>query len=101
MKTTNIDCLAPLLAILRSYPALHEVRPAVFHLHGKDFIHFHETPEGICADVRLSKGQIRMSVSTPSEQSELLERLDETLATVDSHAKGRQLGKRNRRDQDV
>jgi hypothetical protein len=90
MKTGNIDCLAPLLAILRSHPALHEVRPCAFHLHGKDFIHFHETPEGIVADVRLATGQIRMSVSTPFEQSELLE-----------HDHGRRARQRNRRDQDA
>jgi len=81
MKSTNIDCLAPLLSILRSYPALREVRPAGFHLHGKDFIHFHETPAGIFADVRLSKGRIRMSVSTPFEQLDLVDATRAVTAT--------------------
>jgi hypothetical protein len=86
MKSTTLDCIAPLLEVLRGYSVLREVRPAVFHLNGGDFIHFHEGPEGVFADVRLAKGQVRMSVSTQSEQAELLERIEDALAALESHA---------------
>jgi hypothetical protein len=100
MKHTNLDCIAPLLAILRGYTTLHEVRPLVFHLNGRDVVHFHEGPEGIVADVRLSSGQVRMPVATPAEQSELLERIEDTLATLEAHSHGRQFRKRGRWSED-
>jgi hypothetical protein len=101
MKSTTLDCIAPLLAVLRGYSALREVRPTVFHLNGRDFIHFHEAPEGVFADVRLSKGQVRMSVSTQPEQSELLERIEDTLSALESHRHGKQTGKRDRGSEDA
>jgi hypothetical protein len=101
MKSATLDCIAPLLAILRGCSVLREVRPTVFHLKGKDFIHFHEGPEGVFADVRLSKGQVRMSVFTQPEQSELLERIEDTLSELESHSRANQTGKRDRRGEDV
>jgi hypothetical protein len=84
LKAATLACIAPLLEYLRAHPALREVRPTVFHLDGRDFVHFHEQAGGIVADVRLAKGRIRMSVSQPSEQSELLDRLADTLDALSS-----------------
>jgi hypothetical protein len=100
MKITTLDCIEPLLTVLRGYSVLSEVRPAVFHLDGRDFIHFHAGPEGIVADVRLSSGQIRMSVSTPAEQSELLQRIEETLAALESRTRGNRTKRRGRNERD-
>ncbi len=33
-----------------SHPALLEVRPTEFQLHGRDFLHFHDAPAGVVAD---------------------------------------------------
>ena len=88
MKSTTLDRIAPVLAILRANPALREVRPAVFHLHGRDFVHFHDEEEGLVADVHLAKGQIRMPVATQQEQADLLERIDQTLAALERHSSG-------------
>jgi hypothetical protein len=96
MKITTLDCIEPLLEVLRGYSALTEVRPTAFHLDGRDFIHFHELPEGIFADVRLSKGQVRMSVSTQPEQTELLERIEDTLSSLQC-SRSRRTGKRRGR----
>jgi hypothetical protein len=71
---------------LREHPVLREVRPTVFHVDGRDFIHFHEEPDGIFADVRLATGQIRMPASTQADQAELLERIEGTLASLASNA---------------
>ncbi|HKA21593.1 MAG TPA: hypothetical protein VKN18_25175 [Blastocatellia bacterium] len=93
MKSTTLDGIEPLLAVLREYSALNEIRPAAFHLNGKDFIHFHEELEGIFADVRLSKGRIRMPVSTQQEQAEFLERIEDTLSSLTSHSQSKRIAK--------
>ena len=99
MKNATLECIAPLLSVLRAYSALHEVRPTVFHFQGKDFIHFHETEEGaVFADVRLSKGQVRMPVTTPQDQSELMERIEATLSVLESHSSGKQSGRSAKHD---
>ncbi|HEU4386254.1 MAG TPA: hypothetical protein VFV34_00555 [Blastocatellia bacterium] len=84
MRDSTIETLTPLLNVLRGYLVLQEVRPAAFHLDGRDFIHFHEESEGLFADVRLSKGRFRLPVSTPPEQAELLDRLDRLLGQLES-----------------
>lgn len=89
MKQTTLDLLGPLLVLLRAHPALREIRPTAFHLDNKDFVHFHEEPEGIFADVRLRKGRLRMPVMSASEQAELLDRIDEALSSLDSRDKDR------------
>lgn len=89
MKQTTLDLLRPLLEVLRAHPALREVRPTAFHLDDRDFVHFHDEPEGIFADVRLRREIVRMPVSSPSEQAELLERIDEALSSLDSHSRDR------------
>jgi hypothetical protein len=90
MKRTTLDRIAPLLEALRAQPALREVRPTVFQLNGRDFLHFHDEPEGIFADVRLTKGFVRLPVSSHSEQLELLERIDHNLSSLDAHVRDRQ-----------
>jgi hypothetical protein len=90
MKRATLDRLAPLLEALRAHPALREVRPTVFQLNGRDFLHFHDEPEGIFADVRLTKGFVRLPVSSHSEQLELLERIDHNLSSLDVHVRARQ-----------
>jgi hypothetical protein len=115
MKRTALDRIAPLLDVLRAHPALREVRPTVFHLNGRDFLHFHiivigdvdksydaatikpDEPGGVFADVRLTKGFVRMPVSSRSEQAELLERIDQSLSSLDSRVRDRQ--RRGRRRQ--
>ncbi len=92
MKTATLERLAPLLNLLRAHPALREVRPAAFHLNGRDFVHFHDELEGIFADVRLSKGRVHMRVSSPAEQAELLERIEDILASLEERVRGRERG---------
>ncbi|MCC5872345.1 MAG: hypothetical protein JJU22_08130 [Gammaproteobacteria bacterium] len=66
---------------------LEEVRPAVFHLDGKDFIHFHENgPEALVADVRLTRGRVRMPVATTQQQAELMERIEQKLGSLEQRS---------------
>jgi hypothetical protein len=47
--------LAEVLAELRTWPDLREVRPSVFYLRGRPFLHFHHSRNGARADVRDGK----------------------------------------------
>jgi hypothetical protein len=49
-----LDQLEPLLAAIRALPGLKEKGRGVFYRGGKAFLHFHEDPAGLFADVRLA-----------------------------------------------
>lgn len=86
MKIATLELLQPLLEVLRQNPALEETGVGEFRVKGRDFLHFHETPQGIFADVLLAKGRVHMSVTTPADQQELLARIDEVLESLALHA---------------
>lgn len=96
MKESTLETLAPLLNLLRSYDVLDEVRETSFQLNGRDFIHFHDESDGLWADVRLSKGRIRVAISTPSEQAELIEKISPTLDELESRRGGNRKRQRRR-----
>lgn len=48
-----LDALEPLLKRLRALGRLRETRPGVFYLRSRAFLHFHEDPTGLFADLRL------------------------------------------------
>ena len=77
-----------LLEELRARPALREMRPGVFYLKSRAFLHFHDDPTGIFADVRLRMADdfLRLPVTSRSEQSDLLERIDACVATIESRS---------------
>ena len=79
--------ISSLLDELRTRPALRETRPGAFSLKSRAFLHFHDDPSGVFADVRLADDFVRMRVSTRSEQADLLERIDACLSSVESRAK--------------
>jgi hypothetical protein len=47
-----LDALDPLLAELRALPGLLEKSRGVFYRRSRAFLHFHEDPKGLFADVR-------------------------------------------------
>jgi hypothetical protein len=53
----TLDRLEPLLAELRTLPGLVERSRGVFHRRSKAFLHFHEDPAGLFADVRDADGR--------------------------------------------
>lgn len=85
MKTETLNKLEPLLRFLRSYEVLEETSETRFLLKGRDFIHFHDDPDGLWADARLTKGRIRLSVASQSEQGELMEMITRKLDALESH----------------
>ncbi len=77
-----LDRLAPLLEQLRNRRALREKRPGIFYLKSRAFLHFHEDPEGLFADVRLREDFSRLSATSKAQWATLLKRIDERLRDV-------------------
>ncbi len=71
--------LADLLDQIRTRP-LVEKRPGVFYRRSQAFLHFHDDPAGIFADIRDGAAWQRFAVNGPDERRALLARLDELLA---------------------
>lgn len=74
-RTAALDDLEPLLERLRAVPGLVERRRGVFYRRSRAFLHFHEDPSGLHADVRLGADLARFRVATTEEREELLERV--------------------------
>ena len=76
MKHAGPDTLAalePLRQRLREVPSLVERTPGCFYVKAKAFLHFHEDPSGVYADVKLDGVTFtRFRVATRKEQSRLL-----------------------------
>ena len=54
---TTLDQLEPLIERLRAIPALKEKSRGVFYLKSRAFLHFHEDPKGLFADIRTADGK--------------------------------------------
>jgi hypothetical protein len=50
-RDQDLDRLDELLAELRTLPGLVEKKRGVFYRKGKSFLHFHEDPKGLFADI--------------------------------------------------
>jgi hypothetical protein len=74
---TRIDAL---LALIRREQRLVERRAGIFYVKGKAFLHFHEDPSGIFADLKRDADWVRFAVNTDAEQARLLQSLGELLA---------------------
>jgi len=76
--TAAFGALRDLLQSLRTRTALVERRPGIFYVSGKAFLHFHEDPAGLFADLRLANDWRRFPVNSPGERAELLAVIDGT-----------------------
>lgn len=65
--------LQDLLAGLRLLPALVEKKPGIFYRKSRAFLHFHEDPTGLYADLRLGGEDFeRFPVNTQEERAMVL-----------------------------
>jgi hypothetical protein len=72
----GLDELEGLLTDLRGVDGLTEKTRGVFYRGSRAFLHFHEDPTGLYADVRLDGAEFeRMPVSTKAECKRLLSRV--------------------------
>jgi hypothetical protein len=74
-RAEALDELEPFLDRLRAVPGLVEQTRGVFYMRSKAFLHFHEDPSGLHADVRLGPDFSRVRVQTAGERDALLERI--------------------------
>jgi hypothetical protein len=73
--SATLDSLEPLLSEIRSWPSLTERKRGVFYRKSSAFLHFHEDPAGIFADLREPSGWQRLPANTAVERRELLRRV--------------------------
>lgn len=72
-SAATLNLLETLLVSLRTLPGLVERKPGIFYVKSKAYLHFHEDPDGIFADVKLTGDEFeRFAVTTKQEQESLL-----------------------------
>jgi hypothetical protein len=76
-RSAALDEVEPLLEQLRRQPGLVEKSRGVFYRGSKAFLHFHEDPSGLHADVRLGEQFERHRAETADERQRLLALISE------------------------
>ncbi|MBW4693731.1 MAG: hypothetical protein KME27_18455 [Lyngbya sp. HA4199-MV5] len=69
-----LDLLTGLLTTLRTIDGLKEKKRGIFYRKGQAFLHFHEDPGGLFADLRQASNWERFPVNTSEEQAQLVDR---------------------------
>jgi hypothetical protein len=75
----TLDRLEPLLGRLRGLDGLRERKRGVFYRGSGAFLHFHDDPAGIFADLKLEGVFQRFRVSTARGRQQLLSRVRSAL----------------------
>jgi hypothetical protein len=65
--------IEPLLVQVRAFGGLVERKPGVFYLRSRAFLHFHEDPSGVFADLRVSDAFQRINVSKQDGHGTLIQ----------------------------
>ena len=91
-----LGALEDLLIELRSLPELRERKRGVFYCASVAFLHFHEDPSGLYADVKKAGDFIRLRVNSDAERRALVTLVRATCASQASAGKPqpRRLGSR-------
>ncbi len=78
---TALDALEPLLLRLRGISEIREKTRGVFYLNSRAFLHFHEDPTGLYADIRPPEANdfVRLKVDADEQRDDLLARVQETV----------------------
>ena len=76
----SLAALSDLIEILRKRGALVEKRLGIFYTRGRAFLHFHQDPAGLFADLRDGGDWQRFPVNGPDECAMLLGAVDRILA---------------------
>ena len=81
-RAEDLVAIEPLLAEIRRDEDLTERSPGTFYRKSQAFLHFHDDPSGLFADVRLRPGDpfTRMRVTTKSEQRAFLTAVKRSLS---------------------
>jgi hypothetical protein len=71
-RDEDLDRLEPLLAALRALPGLTERKRGTFYRKSRAFLHFHEDPKGLFADLRGETDFERIDVTEEAGRAKLL-----------------------------
>jgi hypothetical protein len=74
-----LDTIEPLLAEIRTRGALREKSRGIFYRRSKAWLHFHEDPAGLFADLREGADFTRLAANSEGERRALLDALDQSL----------------------
>lgn len=78
-STGTLRQLSDLLEQVRLRDGIKEKRPGIFYRKSKAFLHFHEDPAGLFADISVGDDFHRYPVNTMAERRALLAAIDEAL----------------------
>jgi hypothetical protein len=76
----TLDTIEPLLAGIRKVAGLRERRRGIFYRKSIAYLHFHEDPAGLFADVKLGGAWKRLDVSKAVARRELLTAVKQDLS---------------------
>jgi hypothetical protein len=88
MKHADAAALAALCDVienLRRRPVLVEKKLGIFYTKGRAFLHFHNDPTGLFADLRRGAEWQRFPVNDPEECTTLLAAVDRVLKEASRH----------------
>jgi hypothetical protein len=76
-RAEALDQLEPLLGRIRAFRTLKEKKRGCFYLKSRSFLHFHEDPKGLFADIGAGDGLPfeRIQVDDPAGAEALLARV--------------------------
>jgi hypothetical protein len=74
-----LNSIQPVLLELRQLEGIRERNPGIFYRKSSAFIHFHEDPAGIFADVSREGEWLRLPVNTASERRQFVRLVKEML----------------------
>ena len=78
MKHASNQSLSPIKSLLntiRKFKELKEKKLGIFYKGSIAFLHFHEDPKGLFADLKIANKWKRFRVNTQAEQKILLKRI--------------------------
>ena len=75
-----LDALEPVLTQIRALEGLKEKSRGAFYRKSKGFLHFHEDPAGMFADLKKGDDFVRMPINTRAEIAALIRETKRALA---------------------
>lgn len=79
-RAEALDALEPFLTDLRAFPFLTERQRGVFYRGAKAWLHFHEDPAGLFADLKSQGDWLRFEVTGAAGRAALLAALGKQAA---------------------
>jgi hypothetical protein len=82
MKHASSDALrtiGDLLDQIRAKTGLNEKKPGIFYRRSNAFLHFHEDPAGLFADLKIRANFARYPVNTERERAAFMSAVDRAL----------------------